>query len=331
MTKKDCITKDVKKQRVTDTLSFVAVSSEVHDNKYTYEKTIYVRTSEKVEVTCKIHGSFWQVAKNHLIGKGCPNCKYIRREDGAGFIAESSKKHQGQYSYELVDYINATTKVVITCKKHGAFLQKPYLHLKGRGCKECGLVKTISSTVGSTKDFILKAKEVHLGRYTYENVEYKNNRKKVSITCLQHGDFLQKPNDHLSKKQGCPKCRPKGWLRSGFIDACNNNGGYGSLYVIKCTSDNESFFKVGITSYPIHTRFSGVVRMPYDYEIVSKIDGDGGFVYDLEKKISRLLYDYDYTPAAYFSGHTECFTKITKPVEKLLKQLESTAQLPLIA
>jgi hypothetical protein len=34
---------------------------------------------------------------------------------------------------------------------------------------------------------------------------YSQNKSKVVITCPEHGDFLMKPNAHLSG-QGCPKC-----------------------------------------------------------------------------------------------------------------------------
>ena len=54
-------------------------------------------------------------------------------------------------------------------------------------------------------DFILKAREIHGDKYDYSLVEYKNNKTKVCIICPVHGEFWQKPNNHLIG-QGCPYC-----------------------------------------------------------------------------------------------------------------------------
>jgi len=72
--------------------------------------------------------------------------------------------------------------------------------------------------------FIQKANAVHpLNKCSYGKIIYINNKTKVTITCLIHGDFEQTPNHHL-KGQGCPKCthiisKPETiWLDSLNID-----------------------------------------------------------------------------------------------------------------
>jgi hypothetical protein len=55
------------------------------------------------------------------------------------------------------------------------------------------------------KEFIELATERHSGEYAYSNVTYINNTTKVHITCPNHGEFAQRPKDHL-KGAGCPKC-----------------------------------------------------------------------------------------------------------------------------
>ena len=57
------------------------------------------------------------------------------------------------------------------------------------------------------QEFIKRSIEVHRNKYNYSKVIYKNNRTKVIITCSEHGKFLQTPEKHFSRKQGCPKCR----------------------------------------------------------------------------------------------------------------------------
>lgn len=51
------------------------------------------------------------------------------------FEERSSKIHNNKYLYK--EYIDYTTKVTITCKVHGDFLQTPATHLQGSGCPCC--------------------------------------------------------------------------------------------------------------------------------------------------------------------------------------------------
>jgi hypothetical protein len=54
-------------------------------------------------------------------------------------------------------------------------------------------------------EFIKKAEKKHGGKYKYNNVNYINSTKHVTITCLKHGNFSQNPSSHLMGS-GCPKC-----------------------------------------------------------------------------------------------------------------------------
>lgn len=53
------------------------------------------------------------------------------------FIAKAKAVHGDRYDYSKVEYVNATTKVCIICKKHGEFWQRPSHHTNGRGCSKC--------------------------------------------------------------------------------------------------------------------------------------------------------------------------------------------------
>lgn len=69
-----------------------------------------------------------------------------------------------------------------------------------------------------TKDeFIEKSMRIHLDKYDYTLVEYKNNSIKVKIICLKHGVFEQTPGNHCSGK-GCKECSGNVNLKKdGFI------------------------------------------------------------------------------------------------------------------
>ena len=57
----------------------------------------------------------------------------------------------------------------------------------------------------TTEEFIKKAKAVHGDKYDYSKVEYVTNRTKVCIVCPEHGEFLQRPSDHINGHE-CPQC-----------------------------------------------------------------------------------------------------------------------------
>ncbi len=119
------------------------------------------------------------------------------------------KIHENTYSYSKAVYVNATTKLTITCPVHGDFEQSSNVHLRGGGCPSCGHLKTVSEAVRKASiEFEGRANKIHSKKYDYSNVEYINARTKVKIFCLAHGEFCQSPDAHL-KGKGCKKCATK--------------------------------------------------------------------------------------------------------------------------
>ena len=124
-----------------------------------------------------------------------------RRSTLEEFIKKAQQLHGNTYLYNKSIYINNSTKMTITCKKHGDFEQTPNAHLQNKGCLLCSRKNETSNT----KTFILSAKVVHKNRYKYTKVDYVGALKKVTITCKKHGDFEQIPNKHL-RGSNCPRC-----------------------------------------------------------------------------------------------------------------------------
>lgn len=56
-------------------------------------------------------------------------------------------------------------------------------------------------------NFIRLAREVHGDKYNYDKSIYVKAKDKVIITCPIHGEFEQRPQDHILKGCGCPKCK----------------------------------------------------------------------------------------------------------------------------
>jgi len=117
-------------------------------------------------------------------------------------ILKFKEVHGDRYDYDKVIYIKNMEKVIITCKKHGDFLQTPANHKRGQGCPVCGRLRKKNLTHEQILNKFILA---HGDRYNYNKVSYINQHEKVIITCKEHGDFLQTPLNHL-QKHGCPKC-----------------------------------------------------------------------------------------------------------------------------
>lgn len=114
------------------------------------------------------------------------------------FIQRASIVHNHKYDYSLVDYVNGYTKVKIICKKHGAFEQKGNAHLRGHGCKKCQML--------DAESFLMRARQTHGNKYSYELVTVFADAEKVKIICPKHGIFKQQVGHHL-RGAGCRKCQ----------------------------------------------------------------------------------------------------------------------------
>ena len=123
------------------------------------------------------------------------------------FIEKAISKNGDIYDYSKVEYINSKSKVIIICKEHGDFYQRPNNHLKGQNCPICGINSRIIKR--TKKDWLAEFISIHGNRYDYSYVSYIHTHKKVNIICKEHGDFYQTPRMHLSG-QGCPKCSNTG-------------------------------------------------------------------------------------------------------------------------
>lgn len=76
----------------------------------------------------------------------------------------------------------------------------------------------------TTKDFIDKANIIHNSKYDYSKVEYINNYTKVLIICPIHGEFWQRPSNHLNN-HGCPICKAENNKGNVFGKGFNDTHG----------------------------------------------------------------------------------------------------------
>ena len=195
--------------------SFIEKSNKKHNNKYDYSKVEYINSQRKVCIICPEHGEFWQTPVAHVRGHGCPICSNKRRGkrtvNTENLIKKCMKVHNNKYTYENTEYINADTKICVTCSVHGDFYILPFHHLNGQGCPKC-------SGKNLTQDEVItKFKEIHKDKYDYSKVIFNKMKEKVCIICPEHGEFWQTPQKHLNG-QGCPKCGIKKRTENSVLD-----------------------------------------------------------------------------------------------------------------
>lgn len=109
---------------------------------------------------------------------------------------------------EIIDtYIDYNTKLLCKCKIcQNTFYKDPSHLLRGQGCPYCSKQSTINVRRGNKGKFVNSARKVHRDKYNYSKVNYINSRTKVCIICPKHGEFWQKPNNHL-QGQNCHRCK----------------------------------------------------------------------------------------------------------------------------
>ena len=122
------------------------------------------------------------------------------------FKKHAIKKHGDKYDYSKTECFNATDKVEINCPIHGKFKQDANQHLIGHGCPDCNFDKMAKDRAMGKELFIHKSKKLFGDKFNYSKVKYINGQTHVILICPENHEFEVTPNNHLSKKSGCPTC-----------------------------------------------------------------------------------------------------------------------------
>lgn len=180
---KECFKEKQSKDKTNSTEQFVLEAKKVHGDKYDYSSTIYRGYRYSVNIICPEHGIFTQNAGDHLKGCGCQECGKIIMWDNRGrlssddFIEKARKLHGDKYDYGQVKYVNAKTPIVITCRKHGEFLQTPSNHLVGCGCPHCSKSKMVNDIAQNLRERNIK----YCLEKSFDWLEIKGNKLRIDI------------------------------------------------------------------------------------------------------------------------------------------------------
>lgn len=263
------------------TEEWIEKAIQVHGNKYDYSKVEYKGWNQKVCIICPIHGEFWQDPTSHIAKhqkRGCPECGKTLAKTTEQFIQEAKQIHGDKYDYSKTKYVNNKTKVCIICPEHGEFLQMPHMHLKHNGCPKCnGNKKT-------TEQFIQEAKLVHGDKYNYSKSIYVNCKTKICITCPKHGDFYQKPHDHINSV-GCLKCYNESKIPFTYEECYEKAKQYKFLLDFKI--ENKKMYNYALSKNWIN-----------DYTWINKRS------YEDFKSKKRIIYVYEFPNNVAYIGLT---------------------------
>ena len=122
--------------------------------------------------------------------------------------------------------------------------------------------------------------------------------------------FRQTINSHL-QGNGCRKCADTlikgGYSEHRFQTDPTLKTEPAVFYILRMKYGDEAWVKIGITKYNAKDRYN---RTEYRHLTITVISEQRMTLYEawkLEQKILQQLSDYQYTPKAMSTGHTECF------------------------
>lgn len=219
------------------TQEFIDKANIVHNYKFSYPEE-YINAKTKLKIICKLNNHvFNQTPNDHLHGYGCPKCSSNSVPTTEEFIQILKNKNYfekgGVYEYcnfEKFIYSGYNTKSIVFCKFGFEHKIIPDSLLSGSNL-------TIVSVVNKTEYYKYKVNIKHNNKYDYSLVEYKGDKHKIEVICLEHGSFFITPSSHLLK-YGCPSCSDYGF----------NSMKNAILYVYLIQKDNIECLGFGVTN-----------------------------------------------------------------------------------
>lgn len=140
---------------------FLSKAKVVHGDKYDYSKTELKMITAKVEIICPTHGSFAQVASDHLRGRGCVKCSTEKNNKGS--LEEMIGQTYGRLLVINIDTNGETRHPVATCK---CICGKEYMgrayHIRDSKVRSCGCLNNEKRIERTLKDLT----GMRFGRWT---------------------------------------------------------------------------------------------------------------------------------------------------------------------
>lgn len=207
-----------------------------HSGKFKYDKVQYTNAITKVSIYCNKHKDYFDITPNKfLTGSGCNVCNKNIPYTTENFINKIEEHYGNSYNYDLVEYKNFKTNVILYCNNHNGYVEiSPKTLLKGK--HSCGICS--GKVKYNNEIFIEKSKKVHNHEnYNYDLVDYKSSEEKVKIKCLVHDNIFEITPKAFLTGRGCSKCGKYGFQP--------NKPGY--FYIQELVLKDDLYYKFGIT------------------------------------------------------------------------------------
>jgi very-short-patch-repair endonuclease len=185
----------------------------IHNGKYIYNNSKYIDAHTDLYVTCPIHGDFKVTPNNHLLGRGCPECKREKSKNlhlmsKEEFFRKCKEKYGNNFIYDENSFTSLNENFNYICKKHGKMTETGNFHLHTKcGCRKCAEEK-INTPKKNIETFKKELYEKYGDLYTFKTEDYKGMRKKMTFNCKIHGNFTESPTN-LMRGCKCKKCGKK--------------------------------------------------------------------------------------------------------------------------
>lgn len=127
------------------------------------------------------------------------------------YINKGNIIHNEKYDYSLVEFSGVMKKIKVKCPQHGVWEVSLDNHInKKSGCPKC-------KGRNKTKDEkLIDGNVIHNSKYDYSYIkgDQLKTAQKVKIKHISCGTiFYNSWDNHVNKKQGCPKCNIAGRKR----------------------------------------------------------------------------------------------------------------------
>lgn len=262
--------------RNTSVNSIKKLILEASDGLVTIVDSSFTSINSKAEFLCITHGRYRRLVNTAINSRHpCLQCANERRDKKTVDINPIHLAIRAKFGdgvrYEIVAGRNLrNTHIDFSCAKHGEFRLSYSSLPNSPGCPACSRLGSQASRTEGLKDQIattlpLRAKrwvervrERHSDKFSYDESVYVDAKTPVVIICPVHGRFQQMPDSHLNS--GCRACADEELLgrysEKYFTDNPGASHRLTTLYYIRFEFEKEFFFKVGITTTSIRSRFS---------------------------------------------------------------------------
>jgi len=225
---------------------FIEKATIKHNGLYDYSLVTYINATTKVQIICPLHGIFQQQPNNHLFGQRCIKCmgdnvRNARKFTKEQWIEKFKKVHGGRYNYSIVktqDGSGTKFKVIIICRKHGEFLQRPQAHSKGEGCPCCNS----SKGEDEIEKFLIKNNIKYIREYKFDNCINPKTNKKLPF------DFYLPDTNLVIEYHGEQHYKKTGYFeqRAGGLEGLQYRDNIKEQF---CSTNNISYIKISYKEF----------------------------------------------------------------------------------